>query len=255
MNFTINFKNIQQKTQDIFPSYKFIKLIQKYKTYKYVSLFKDKNDNNVIIKTISPIETGKKELHYLKKVQDFNFCSQIIEYKEHQDDDYFSIVLKYIQGIELFYLIKYYDFDVIYLFTNLVKHTFKINNIGIVHSDLKPSNILVDPNNIEQLYIIDFGCSIDINSQHKIASTSMYGPHELSKYHVKNQKTDIYSLGIILYTMLSKTCPEFDKNNVIILDNISIKYHKLILHMTKYEITQRATYQDIFYYLELLLII
>jgi len=79
----------------------------------------------------------------------------------------------------------------------------------MVHQDLKPENIMIDPNG--DVKIIDFGCVqvaglqeiyTPIQDSH-VAGTANYIAPELFDGFQATPKSDMYSLGITLYTMLS----------------------------------------------------
>src|SRR3989440_4028693 len=104
-----------------------------------------------------------------------------------------------------------------HLFTALVKAVAYIHRRGVVHSDLKPSNILLDEEeNTSEVYVrlIDFGIA---TIQGMVASpplttdgTSMgtiayMAPERLSG--IAAPSNDIFSLGVILYQMLTGQLP------------------------------------------------
>ena len=84
---------------------------------------------------------------------------------------------------------------------------FAHNNL-IIHRDLKPDNILVDKHN--QIKLLDFGIAkiIDAN-QSKQTQTQVYTPDYAAPEQISGQlctvTTDIYSLGVVLFELLTNT--------------------------------------------------
>jgi len=83
---------------------------------------------------------------------------------------------------------------------------------GIVHRDIKPANILVDEQ--DNVKITDFGLALNINKKLDTDSTFIMGvgsPAYMSPEQIKgyplNQKTDLYSLGVLLFHMLTGRLP------------------------------------------------
>ncbi len=81
---------------------------------------------------------------------------------------------------------------------------------GIIHRDLKPDNILFDEYN--HAYISDFGIAKLTQSSIKITSSGIIGtPTHMSPEQAQGEeldgRSDIYSLGVILFEMLSGQTP------------------------------------------------
>lgn len=99
---------------------------------------------------------------------------------------------------------------------------------GLVHRDLKPANILVvDENGEPRPYVLDFG----IARIEEVAGLTMTGqvigtPGYLSPEQARgdlqavDRRTDIFSLGVVLYELLAGTRPFTGDSNVEILVNL-----------------------------------
>ena len=96
---------------------------------------------------------------------------------------------------------------------------------GVVHRDLKPANIIVDPNGIP--HIIDFGLAKiadvdhDLTMNGEVLGTPAYMSPELANGDgaTVDARTDIYSLGVILYELLTGQCP-FAGNRCSVISQI-----------------------------------
>jgi serine/threonine protein kinase/Tfp pilus assembly protein PilF len=97
------------------------------------------------------------------------------------------------------------------------------HRLGVIHRDLKPSNIMIDQEG--NALIMDFGIARSLEGKGITGAGVMIGtPEYMSPEQVEgkdtNQRSDIYSLGVILYEMLTGQVP-FDGDTAL---TIAVKH-------------------------------
>ncbi|MEI6766257.1 MAG: serine/threonine protein kinase [Bacteroidota bacterium] len=102
------------------------------------------------------------------------------------------------------------------LFAQILDGVAYAHHRNVVHRDIKPSNIIITPEG--KAKILDFGIAKIISeSSHKLTKTGtklgtvLYMSPEQVKGQEVDKRSDIYSLGITLFQMLTGKCP-FDEN-------------------------------------------
>jgi serine/threonine protein kinase len=86
---------------------------------------------------------------------------------------------------------------------------------GLVHRDIKPENILLDKKG--RVKIADFGLArlvgltptyLTLTGTHEVMGTLLYmAPEQMKRTHTVDHRADIYSLGVVLYEMLTGELP------------------------------------------------
>ena len=100
---------------------------------------------------------------------------------------------------------------------------------NIVHRDLKPENLLLDSKNDNTIKVIDFGTSAKYTEGEKMKQTfgtAYYiAPEVLTSEY--NEKCDVWSIGVILYILLSGRPPFDGKDDREIVRKVRIGHYDL----------------------------
>jgi len=134
-------------------------------------------------------------------------------YDVGKEDDLTYIVMQYIEGESLKNVItgekKYSAEEIVGLTNRLCQALDYAHQKGVVHRDVKPANILIDNNGVP--YLVDFGVALvemsTMTSSGGIVGTPSYmAPEQVMGKKVSTQ-ADIFSLGVILYELLTGRRP------------------------------------------------
>jgi Nif-specific regulatory protein len=105
-------------------------------------------------------------------------------------------------------------YDVILQIASGLHH---IHHLGIIHLDLKPSNILVDDRG--KAKIMDFGVAVESRQvlDRQIRGSLQYMPPEVLKQDRVDSRADLYSLGMTLYETVTGALPGYGKASIEVI--------------------------------------
>jgi calcium-dependent protein kinase len=161
-------------------------------------------------------ESFKHEITILKKLDHPNILKL---YEVFEDEKRYYLVTELCKGGELFDEIVtkvcFSEKEAAAIIQQILQAVAYCHDLGIVHRDLKPENVLIDKELNNTLKIIDFGTSTiydkssgPLKTTH---GTSYYiAPEVLNKRY--DDRCDVWSIGVILYILLSGK-PPFDGDN------------------------------------------
>jgi serine/threonine-protein kinase len=145
------------------------------------------------------------------------------------DAGYLFIVMEYIKGDDLKTLITkrgiFSQKEAINLMIQACEGLEYAHQAGIIHCDVKPQNLIISDDG--KLYFTDFGIAraletIDPQEQHNtVWGSPLYFSPEQAAGKAPGRGSDIYSLGVILYEMITGRLP-FNSDNAIEL----VKMHQ-----------------------------
>ena len=114
--------------------------------------------------------------------------------------------------------------DAVNVITQILQATEACHAKGIAHRDLKPENILIDPENNGLIKIIDFGTAQSQFDVEEISADMVFGTPYYNAPEVLicefSEKSDMWSIGVILYLMLSGIPPFAGANDNKIMNLI-----------------------------------
>jgi serine/threonine-protein kinase len=162
------------------------------------------------------VERFRSEAVTLAKLQHPNIATL---YNFMRQGDSFVMVLEFVRGVTLDHVIQQRGAipveQAIPIFCQMLDGIQEAHSEGIIHRDIKPANMMLTERGT--LKVLDFGIARILGTarmtrQGNIIGTIEYMSPEQVRGFETDARSDIYSLGMLLYEMLTSRCP-FDIQN------------------------------------------
>ncbi len=174
---------------------------------------------DVALKVLNPavaadkktIQRFRNELRYARKIAQRNVC-RMFDLSDEDGTPY--ITMEYVPGEDLKGLLKKTGQLTTKKAVSIAKQVCdglaEAHRLGVVHRDLKPQNIMIDREGNAR--IMDFGIARSLKMKGITEAGTVFGtPEYISPEQVEgkevDQRSDIYSLGVILYEMVTGGVP------------------------------------------------
>lgn len=193
-------------------------------------VFKAKDEQlerNVAIKTLKPIYISdsnfvsrfKREAQTAANLNHPNIV-QIFDWGVEENEPYF--VMEYVEGTTLSSVLaknkRVNISDALYIGSQVSAALHEAHENNLVHRDIKPGNIMITPSG--KIKVTDFGIvsiqdeDSDITKSGTILGTANYISPEQAQGLPVSKQSDLYSLGVVLYELISGKTP-FDGDTPI----------------------------------------
>lgn len=193
-------------------------------------VFKAKDEQlerNVAIKTLKPVYISdsnfvsrfKREAQTAANLNHPNIV-QIFDWGVEESEPYF--VMEYVEGTTLSSVLaknkRVNISDALYIGSQVSAALHEAHENNLVHRDIKPGNIMITPGG--KIKVTDFGIvsiqdeDSDITKSGTILGTANYISPEQAQGLPVSKQSDLYSLGVVLYELISGKTP-FDGDTPI----------------------------------------
>uniref|UniRef100_A0A8C5KJK0 Myosin light chain kinase family, member 4 n=1 Tax=Jaculus jaculus TaxID=51337 RepID=A0A8C5KJK0_JACJA len=170
-------------------------------------------------------EDVKNEISIMNQLDHVNIIQLYDAFESTHD---IILVMEYVEGGELFDRIidencNLTELDTILFIKQICEGIRHMHQMSILHLDLKPENILCVNRNAKQIKIIDFGLARRYKPREKLKvnfGTPEFLAPEVVNYDFVSFSTDMWSVGVITYMLLSGLSPFLGDSDAETLSNV-----------------------------------
>lgn len=188
-------------------------VIRKVGRGKYSEVFVGTNTANeslCVIKVLKPVKSKKilREISILKNLTGGPNIVKLYDTVNDSSHKFPSLIFEYVHNADFRKLYPRFSLqDIQYYFTQLLIALDYAHSMGIIHRDVKPQNVMIDPQQ-RKLRLIDWGLAEyylpGINFNVRVASRYHKGPELLVNLQQYDYSLDLWSVGAMLAAIIFK---------------------------------------------------
>ncbi len=186
--------------------------------YQFVSAFKDDADKQVVRLRHRNLNKDLVKISFIGQADIYQTLLSISQvnlpnvYEVWEEDDKVHVLEEYIDGINLSQALEtkvFTEREVSTIVVALCDALAVLHDHGIIHRDIKPENVMLTAEN--RIVLIDFDAArrykLFCSKDTLLIGTAGYAAPEQYGFTQSDERTDIYSLGVLMNVMLTGQHP------------------------------------------------
>ena len=181
-------------------------------------------NEHLVLKILS-FEDGEHRsrfTHAFHRFRAISFPNLVRLYDFYEHPPQCSFTMELVNGEDIVTFTKQAKSDLSFLLNQLCMGITRLHRAGIVHRNIKPSNILVTPK--KRVVLLDFGMAVETvpksDSPPDRFSTVAYMAPEQTAGHAASTASDWYGVGVVLYECLTGHVPFDSATGPLIYDKL-----------------------------------